>query len=302
MTTIMRSVGESGINNRQDVLAVQQRLRSHGAPSLKVDGIAGPRTVAAIRAFQQAHLRAQRPDGRVDLGGPTWRTLSGGGAAGADAAAPTRRAAPVSGRQPPVARAARPERGAASGGASAQRGAASDRLSGSTWWHANQVRYPNSQSVDDLVPPFRENAQRFIAALRAGGASVRVSATRRNRIRAHLMHYSWKVAKGQIAAADVPAIDGCDIVWDHGDDAASRAAAAQMVRLFHIVFKPSLTSNHIAGTAIDMTITYSGAINVTDGAGKVVRVGSAAALHQLGASYGVRKLASDPPHWSANGR
>ncbi len=116
------------------------------------------------------------------------------------------------------------------------------------------------------------------------------------------MHHSWRVARGQLAPADVPAIAGCDILWDHGDLATSRAAAREMVRLFHIVFKPSLTSNHIEGTAIDMTITRPRSMTMTDGAGKTVVVASDAALHTVGASYGVRKLASDPPHWSANGR
>ncbi len=116
------------------------------------------------------------------------------------------------------------------------------------------------------------------------------------------MHYSWRVARGQLAPADLPAIAGCDILWDHGDLATSRAAPREMVRLFHIVFKPSLTSNHIEGTAIDMTITRPRSMIMTDGAGKTVVVASDAALHTVGASYGVRKLASDPPHWSANGR
>ncbi|MBN3535398.1 peptidoglycan-binding protein [Sphingomonas pseudosanguinis] len=288
--SIMQSVGESGVNNHRDVKAVQQRLKASGMSQLKVDGLAGPKTIAAIRSFQQSRLRMSRPDGRVDPKGRTWTALSGGDTGGA--AAPRRRAAPVSGRQPPVA----------STSPGATRAAnAQGNLSGAAWWHANQARYPNSQSVDDLESPFREKAKRFIAALRAAGANVRVSATRRNRIRAHLMHYSWRVAKGQIAPTDVSAIDGCDIQWDHGDLTKSRAAAAEMVRLFHIVFKPSLTSNHIAGTAIDMTISFSGTITVADGSGKSVRVGSVAALNPVGASYGVLKLASDPPHWSANG-
>jgi peptidoglycan hydrolase-like protein with peptidoglycan-binding domain len=290
LVAIGNAVGEGAPNNRPDVLLVQQLLNSRrvaGAAPLKVDGLMGPRTLAAIRDFQSKCIRMVRPDGRVDPGGRTFRALHVSTPA---RTAPLRRAAPVSGRQPPVARATRAS------------GTAANQLSGATWWRANQSTYPNSQSVDDLVSPFRENVRNFIAALRAGGASVRVSATRRNRIRAHLMHYSWKVSKGQIAPADVPAIDGCGIVWDHGDDAASRRGAAEMVRLFSIVFKPSLTSNHIAGTAIDMTIRYSGTITLTDAAGKKVEVASAAALNRVGASYGVRKLASDPPHWSANGR
>jgi len=135
-----------------------------------------------------------------------------------------------------------------------------DRLSGAAWWYANQARYPNSNPLDDLAADFRRNAKRFVGALRAGGTSGRVSATLRNRIRAHLMHYSWRVARNQIAPADVPDIDGCDIIWDHGDPARSRAAAVEMVRLFRIVFKPSLTANHIQGTAVDMTIERPAAL------------------------------------------
>jgi len=230
MAAIGASVAEGGISIRDDVVPVQRlpNARSGASARLKVDGVAGSRTIAA-----------------------------------ADIA---------------------------------------DRLSGAAWWYANQARYPNSNPLDDLAADFRRNAKRFVGALREGGASVRVSATLRNRIRAHLMHYSWRVARNQIAPADVPDIDGCDIIWDHGDPARSRAAAVEMVRLFRIVFKPSLTSNHIQGTAVDMTIERPAALTVKDGAGKTVTITSAAELHRLGASFGVHNLATDPPHWSGNGR
>lgn len=283
------SVGSGGANNRDDVVQVQSLLnvqRPAGSPALKVDGVAGPRTLSAISDFQRRRMGGKAADGLIEPGKRTWAALRG-------QPQPARRAATAA---PADAR-------ATAAAARATTVAGDDpRLSGARWWHANQARYPNSSSVEDLESPFRKNLKAFLAALRAGGASVRVSATRRNRARAQLMHYSWKVAHGQIAPNAVPAIDGCDIEWDHGDLTTSRAAAREMVRLFHIVFKPSLTSNHIQGTAVDMTITQPSSFSIVDAGGKTVKITSASLLHQVGASYGVYKLASDPPHWSANGR
>jgi peptidoglycan hydrolase-like protein with peptidoglycan-binding domain len=76
------SVGQGGRNALpQDVMTVQYLLncvpsgRGGPAPELAVDGIAGPKTLAAIRAFQQRHMTS--PDGRIDPGGPTLALLSG---------------------------------------------------------------------------------------------------------------------------------------------------------------------------------------------------------------------------------
>ena len=79
-----------------------------------------------------------------------------------------------------------------------------------------------------------------------------------------------------------------------------------MVDLFGIVFQPSLTSRHIRGVAIDMTIDWAGTIRVANAAGNVISLsspsdGTNTHLHGVGASYGVFKLVSDPPHWSDNG-
>jgi hypothetical protein len=120
------------------------------------------------------------------------------------------------------------------------------------------------------------------------------------------MNACWRVAKGTLKPRDVPAIDGCAIEWDHGDAAASRRAAQEMVDLFRIAFQPSLTSLHIKGRAIDMTITWDGTIRVRDANGNAKPVGAPRndgnpVLHAIGATYGVRKLASDPPHWSDTG-
>lgn len=181
------------------------------------------------------------------------------------------------------------------------------RLSGAEWWQANQARYPNSAAVADLVQPFQANVAAFLKALRDAGATVTVSATRRNAVRAHLMHYSWCVAKGSVAPNKVPALPGLAIQWDHGDLARSKAGAQQMVDLFQIAYEPSLTSRHIEGRAIDMTIGWNGTLKIKDKKGNIREIGAPRNgdnpdLHKLGATYGAIKLVSDPPHWSDDGR
>jgi hypothetical protein len=182
-------------------------------------------------------------------------------------------------------------------------------LSGKHWWHANQARYPNSQSIDDLEPGFRSKVESFVGSLRDAGATVVVGSTRRNAIRAHLMHYSWRVAHGEIDPKDVPARSGLEIEWNHGDVDKSRNAAQEMVNLFALVHIASLTSNHITGKAIDMNISGKGTLEMTRPAPLLTRISSSPRsgqnreLHEIGATvFGVRKLRSDPPHWSFNGR
>jgi hypothetical protein len=283
MVNIAQSVGERGINRDNDVRAVQTMLNHHirplGLMALKVDGNIGPRTIDAIRRYQKSVVGIAVPDGRIDPGGRTLSKLSGRPAHGA-AAAP-----------------ARPATAAAAGTAG---------LSGGAWWRANQARYPNSASVSDLDASFSGKVASFIKALRDAGANVQVSATRRNKTRAYLMHYCWKISRGAIKASAVPASPDCAIIWDHGNDGQSRAAAQEMVSLFAIAYQPSLTSHHISGLAIDMTITWSGTISVKNAQGTAVSIGaprndSNSVLHSVGATYGVIKLISDPPHWSFNG-
>lgn len=73
---ISASVGAGGANRPADVRAIQQALNdlppgSGGpVPPLKVDGICGPLTRAAILKFQQAHMGLAK-DARVDRGGST---------------------------------------------------------------------------------------------------------------------------------------------------------------------------------------------------------------------------------------
>ncbi len=88
---------------------------------------------------------------------------------------------------------------------------------------------------------------------------------------------------------------------------ASRKAASEMAALFIIKFEPSLTSRHIEGRAIDMQISWTGKIVVKDASGNRAELAAPAngsenqTLHQIGASYGVFKFLSDPPHWSSDG-
>ena len=273
MARIDESVGRDGVNREDDVLVVQSLLNAHiaalGLPPLKVDGDAGDNTIKAIEAYQRRALGSDSPDGRVDPGGRTWQALERGT------------------RVP-----------AAQGNV---------QKSGAAWWHANQAKYPNSARLADLANPFRTKTIRFTDALRAAGARISVSATRRNRTRAHLMHYSWKVSHGTVAPSAVPDVAGCAIEWDHGNLASSRRGAQAMVDLFGIVHEPSLNSLHIEGRAIDMNVTWDGTIRVRDADGGTQSVGaprdgnSNRVLHEIGAGYGVLKLLSDPPHWSDNG-
>jgi len=182
-------------------------------------------------------------------------------------------------------------------------------LSGPAWVQ----QYPTSTSVDDLVEPFRTNVQRFLSALSAAGATVSIADTLRPQQRLDLMYYSYQVAHSALDPAQVPAIPNVDIQWLHSDDqgnpdpAASTAAAAQMVAAYGIVFQPALQSLHALGQAIDMDISWEGDITIAneDGSTAVISTAPASgqnpALQQVGATYGVFKLLSDPPHWSSTG-
>lgn len=124
------------------------------------------------------------------------------------------------------------------------------------------------------------------------------------------MHYSWQLSKGSVRAADVPSLSGLSIEWDHGDESVSRKAAGKMKQLFNMAYNASLTSNHIRGQAVDMTITWTGVLTVEVPGreeAEVIRTGPRNGaenrqLHQLGREFGVKKLVKDAPHWSHNGR
>lgn len=137
-----------------------------------------------------------------------------------------------------------------------------DARSGTHWVTWANVHARNSRRIEDLDDSFRRDVKTFIDVLEDAGARVEVSATRRDPKRAYLFHWSWKIANGKCRPADADPMVGIGIRWDHGDDAASKAGALEMTRGVNANF----------------------------------------ALHEVGASYGVRKLRSDAPHWSLNGR
>jgi peptidoglycan hydrolase-like protein with peptidoglycan-binding domain len=76
--SIRGSVGRGGTNRFEDVCVVQELLNKQSIPPLSplaVDGIVGPKTIAAIESFQRRVLSISHPDGRVDPGGPTLAAL-----------------------------------------------------------------------------------------------------------------------------------------------------------------------------------------------------------------------------------
>lgn len=173
------------------------------------------------------------------------------------------------------------------------------RPSGPAWCS----EFPCSVLTTQLAQPFRDCAERFLAALRSAGASVTASTTFRPRERAYLMHWAWRVAHGLVAPSAVPALPGVDIDWTHGGCTnAAIAAATEMVSTYGIAFQPSLNSRHIEGRAIDMTIRINGPIKITDAHDVIHLCTKTEDLYAIGASYGVYKLLTDSPHWSEDGR
>ena len=173
----------------------------------------------------------------------------------------------------------------------------SKELSGVAW----VARFPTSVAVGDLIEPFRSNVNSFLAAISAAGGNVTISATYRPVERAYLMHYSSSLSNGEIAARNIPGADGVNIEWVHETEARSVAAASAMANAYGIAYPPALVSNHTRRTALDMTIGNMIGRNITDAQGTVIAVKKLSDLHAVGASFGVIKLVSDPPHWSDNG-
>jgi peptidoglycan hydrolase-like protein with peptidoglycan-binding domain len=70
-------VGNGGANVPADVKLVQQLLNAKNNAGLTEDGAIGPATVNAIAAFQKKIFNGWA-DGKIDVGGSTWKNLSGG--------------------------------------------------------------------------------------------------------------------------------------------------------------------------------------------------------------------------------
>ena len=170
-------------------------------------------------------------------------------------------------------------------------------LSGAQW----VSRFPTSASVSDLAEPFQRNVVSFFEAIAAAGGATRVSATYRPPERAYLMHYASSLSKGAVSAESIPTMAGVNIEWVHPTAAESSSAASAMADGYGIVYPPALVSNHSRRTAIDVTITGMIGRTILNAAGTRVTINSLSDLNAVGASYGVIKLVSDPPHWSEDG-
>lgn len=154
----------------------------------------------------------------------------------------------------------------------------------------------------------------FIAAMTAAGIKVSIGATYRPVKRSYPMHWSWRIVNDGVDPSSIPVMAGLDIQWAHPTAAASIKAAREMVDALSIRrlrTTPALRSQHNVGLAVDMSISWRGAVSVMDATGAVVqiktgpRTGMNKQLIQVGATYGVKKYyggIKDVPHWSNNGR
>jgi hypothetical protein len=155
---------------------------------------------------------------------------------------------------------------------------------------------------------FRGRVLAFISAMQSGGATVSIGATYRPPERAYLMHWCCILANSGQDPAAIQPMAGVAIDWTHGGDiGAARAAARAMTKTYAIQFPAALVSRHTQRRAIDMTIRWKDTLAIRDFNGKLKRIsstprsGSNPDLVKVGATFGVIKLVSDPPHWSDDG-
>jgi uncharacterized protein YgiM (DUF1202 family) len=190
--------------------------------------------------------------------------------------------------------------------------AANVQRSGANWVSiATASGWTNSTEFSALDPSWGPRAEAFVTGLRAAGAQVHITAGLRHPNRAFLMHYAWGVAHGQYTPAQGNAAcrgRGINIEWDHGNAAASRAAAQALVNAFGLVHQASITSNHVHGLAIDMEISGLPASITMNGQTYTTRRGASGAaaaesVVPIGRGMGVIWFgAGDRVHWSHNGR
>ncbi|HEV8545577.1 MAG TPA: hypothetical protein VGQ64_04755 [Candidatus Limnocylindrales bacterium] len=308
---------------REVVLGLSQAVSRWGAidfggPSGDVqhfddgDGALG----AAIKSAKSAAARKIRERAAA---------AAAGSGSGSGASAPTV-------AQTPIQRRKEPGEGSSEGGVYPAEGPAAltdeERLSGPHWKAIADARWGGATpNIAELESGFGTDLQRFIDMLAANKIVVKLQSGLRPPQRAYLFHYCVKIWKGKIAPKDVPAMDGVDIIWDHGNDAASRKAAEELADKFELVGVAALKSNHSAGTAIDMTMDFSGnttntleyeldgktvkrTIKVDDEAltgqknrGKSISGIGKRELSKGGADFGVKRAVdNDIVHWSRSGR
>jgi peptidoglycan hydrolase-like protein with peptidoglycan-binding domain len=272
------------------VKVIQTTLLSLSYDLGRADGDFGPATDKAVRALQTD--RGLKPDGIV--GKNTLSALQGGGSS----AASKKQSSDGQEQADEETREAEQE-------------PAVKTLSGASW----VSRFPTSKSLDDLESTFGANVKKFIKAMEDAGATVKISATKRPPERAYLMHWAWKIVKQKVKPENVPAKEEVDINWNHGDEAKSRLAAQKMLNNYGIKSSlkvpSSLTSRHIQGKAIDMTISWSDELKIKNADGTEQTItstpqdGTNEDLIKVGKAFSVIHFINakkDAPHWSKDGR
>ncbi|HET9458320.1 MAG TPA: hypothetical protein VFO78_13320 [Candidatus Limnocylindrales bacterium] len=292
------------------------------------DGNGLGRTVSSAKRAVRRRLEAQAA---AEAAATT--SAQGGAAAGATAQ-PLRAVQPFRTGQPlrAVQRRTEPGEGSDEGGVLVEAGPAplteEQRRSGAHWKQIADDRWGGATpDIAELESSFGSDLTAFLDMLAANNITYVLESAYRPPERSYLFHYCVKVWKRKIAPKDVPPMAGVDIVWDHGNDAASRAGAEALANAFGLVGVAAHPSNHNAGTAVDMKLDFSG--NATNTLtytknGKTItrriktddeaRVGVKAKgksianiekreLSKAGADFGVkRKVDSDIVHWSRTGR
>jgi hypothetical protein len=181
--------------------------------------------------------------------------------------------------------------------------------SGADWC----AKFPDGNDVSQLDNGFRESFKKFKSAVDASGATSNVLSVRRPLERAYLMHWSYLIAKSGQDPQSVPAMDGVDIDWWHGNAASSKQAAQAMVDGYGIDglgVAPALNSRHTEGKAVDMAVTWSDNLTIKKADGTNVAITSGprdstnSDLIEVAKSYSVihfLNAANDRNHWSTDG-
>lgn len=176
------------------------------------------------------------------------------------------------------------------------------------------ARFPASNKIDDLAPPFRGDVQNLIQRTLEAGGSVDVVDTWRPAERAYLMHFCCEIAGytlhgvyHQMKPQDVPPMPGVDIDWTHGGDLGAAISAVVAMRdTYGIVFPAALHSNHVKRTAVDMKVHIPKGATMINAQGTPFVFDHVAdqtdpLFVRIAASYGVLHLAGDAVHFSIDG-
>jgi LysM repeat protein len=181
--------------------------------------------------------------------------------------------------------------------------------SGAAWCN----RFLGSNSLDSLNAEFKPKAKAFIAALKAQGITVKVSAAYRPVERSYLMYNAFQIARG-MDATKAKTWPGVPIDWAHRsadgtpDPVAAKRAAEAMCAGYGIhphsaqqkVGKPAF-SNHNKRAAIDMNVSGYIGKTVKNKTGDDIKLTKFTDLVSVGLTYGVIYYNQEKMHWSTDG-